>query len=56
MNKSIYFPDDAKTKVILERVKMWRKKRAEVLNIKEPSFGKAVLVGLKMLVSTKNGS
>ena len=46
MNKSVYFPDDAKTKQILERVEFLRKSY-------KVSFSELVLSGLTHLVKTK---
>lgn len=53
MQKSIYFPDDAKTKEVLKRVEARQNAQAKVLG-RRPSFSEIILEALKKLVSVKN--
>jgi len=50
MNKSIYFPEDSKTKEILKRVNAWMDLRKKAFGQKI-SFSEAVLLGLEKLVT-----
>ena len=52
MNKSIYFPDNAKTREVLKRVGVVMKNREKAYG-RKPSFGEMCLEGLKKLVTVK---
>ena len=52
MIKTVYFPDDAKTKEVFKRVEVYQKKRGEAYG-KDPSFSEIVVEALTALVSVK---